>query len=179
MAGATAPWVGQWLARGEIAARFDAAYYADGLNGDFLADLPPDELIAKYAGAGGGGAGKFENPEERDIAANADAIVAMLARECALDATRSVVADVGAGTGLLLAPLARAAARVVALELAPDFRAWLRARAAREGLADRVEVVATTPTSVGPLAAGSLDAAALVDARRRRPPFACARRGRR
>ena len=98
MAGATAPWVGQWLARGEIAARFDAAYYADGLNGDFLADLPPDELIAKYAGAGGAGAGKFENPEERDIAANADAIVAMLARECALDATRSLTCRLSAAS---------------------------------------------------------------------------------
>ena len=173
MAGATAPWVGQWLARGEIAARFDAAYYADGLNGDFLADLPPDELIAKYAGAGGGGAGKFENPEERDIAANADAIVAMLARECALDATRSSPTSARAWA----AASARSGRGVLALELSPT-RAWLRARRAR-GPADRVAGVATPPTSVGPLAAGSLDAAALVDARRRRPPFACARRGRR
>ena len=90
MAGATLPWVGQWLARGEIAAKFDEASYTNGLNGDFLGDLDADAMIAKYAGApsapGGapGGGGRFEDAEDRDIAANIDGIVRMLEEHCGL-----------------------------------------------------------------------------------------------
>jgi len=113
--------------------------------------------IALYASHG---EGRFEDPEKRDIAANVEPVVRVLKEHAGLGA-ESVVADVGAGTGLLLAPLAKASKLLYALELSPDFRRWLRQRSEAEGL-ENVDVRPTTATTV-PLAAASIDVAFLCD----------------
>ena len=92
-----------------------------GINGRFLAaDLDPAEW-----------AGRFET-ESREPFAARDAVVAALGIK-----TGDAVADVGAGTGTYLHPLAGAvgpAGRVYAVDLAPAFVARLRDRAAADSL---------------------------------------------
>jgi SAM-dependent methyltransferase len=133
----------------EAPMRFDGSHYANGINGDFLADRSAEELILKFAGgscgACCGGGGKFEDAEQRDIAAAVPAIMHLLTSTLALPPDGTVI-DVGAGTGLLLRPLAEALPRgqVVASELSPDFRAWMAARVEVEGIASHVRVVEAT-----------------------------------
>jgi predicted methyltransferase len=81
--------------------------------------------------------------ERREVAAAREAIVAALELREGM-----VVADVGAGTGLFLAPLSRAlgpSGKLYALEIVPHFVVYLRERVAREQL-QHVEVVEVTPT---------------------------------
>lgn len=52
-----------------------------------------------------------------------------------------LIVDVGAGTGALTIPLARAGARVVAIESDPDWERRLRDAVSRAGVADRVRTV--------------------------------------
>jgi 16S rRNA (adenine1518-N6/adenine1519-N6)-dimethyltransferase len=56
--------------------------------------------------------------------------------------------EIGAGAGQLTLPLARAGARVLALESDPRLAAELRRSAASEGLADRIEIVETDALGV-------------------------------
>jgi predicted methyltransferase len=93
---------------------------APGANERFLA---PDLDVAHYETV-------FEG-ESREIAVARDAIVSTLALR-----PGESVADLGAGTGLFLAPLARgvgAQGRVFAIEIAPAFVSHLAARADAEG----------------------------------------------
>ena len=95
--------------------------------------------------------------ERREVAAQREAIVA------ALDLREGmVVADVGAGTGLFLAPLSRVlgpSGKLYALDIVPHFVAHLRERVAREGLGN-VEVVEGVPgfvAGVDPALTGVFD----------------------
>jgi predicted methyltransferase len=87
---------------------------------------------------------KFES-ESREIAALKDEIVAALELKKGQD-----VADVGAGTGLFLEPLAKAvgvAGRVYALDIAPDFIEALKQRVKLQKL-EQVEVRLSKERSV-------------------------------
>jgi SAM-dependent methyltransferase len=101
---------------------------------------------------------QLEN-ERREVSVEREAIVA------ALDLREGmVVADVGAGTGLFLAPLSRAlgpTGKLYALDIVPHFVAHLRDRVAREGLGN-VEVVEVGPTDPE-LAPASVDLLFLCD----------------
>lgn len=97
--------------------------------------------------------------ESREIYRARDQIVAAL--ELAAGMT---VADVGAGTGLFLKPLAEAVGpegRVYAVEIAPRFIAYLDERVQREGLG-QVEVVTGAPRTL-PIPPHSLDVVFLCD----------------
>lgn len=103
--------------RPEAPVAFDATHFAEGLNGDFSATSArsADDVEKKFVGL-------FEDAETRDIAAARDAIVDVLGAHGLV--TGAAVADVGAGTGVLLAGLSRAvgaAGRVIAVEPAPVF----------------------------------------------------------
>ena len=147
---------------------FDSTHYPRGPNGDFLTPTDGLDLIEKYAGGKAGGGGKFEDAEKRDIAAGIGGIVRMLhgvsvGGAVAEDAT---ILDVGAGTGLLLRHLAALVpdGRLLNSEISPDFRSWLGARIATEGLGGRAEVVASTARDPAPgLAPASVDLALMVD----------------
>ena len=113
-----------------------------GINDRFLApDLDPAEW-----------AGTFEAESREPFAARAAVVAALNLEE------GDAVADVGAGTGAYLHPLAAAvgpAGRVFAVDLAPAFVARLRDRAAADRLA-HVTPVLCSETSVM-LPAGSCD----------------------
>lgn len=106
----------------------------------------PDVDVAAWAK-------RFEAPD-RDVIANRDAIVAALRLQ-----PGQKIADVGAGTGAYLAPLARAVGpdgQLFAVDIAPAFIVYMVERAKAEGLAN-VSVIlgrADSPT----LPAGALDA---------------------
>jgi SAM-dependent methyltransferase len=91
--------------------------------------------------------------ESREVFASRDAIVAELRL-----APGMAVADVGAGTGAFLAPLARGVGetgRLYAVDISPRFLLHLRRRAADEGWS-QVEVVEGSERSAE-LAPGSVD----------------------
>jgi SAM-dependent methyltransferase len=68
------------------------------------------------------------------------------------------VADIGCGTGASTLVLARELdAHIVTVDLLPEFLDVLRARAAREGVADRIEAVNASMDAL-PIEPGSLDA---------------------
>lgn len=98
-----------------------------GINEGFLAeDLDVDSYVQRF------------EVESREIAASHRAILAALGVRPGMD-----VADVGAGTGLFLEGLSRAAGpegSVRAVDISPRFVEHLRGRAADEGL-ENVEVV--------------------------------------
>jgi len=160
----------------EAPAAFDAAYYANGLNGDFLVD-DTTALTETFAGTlSEGGGGKFEDPEQRDIARAKDEIVAAMQKHAGLR-EGSVIVDVGAGTGLLLPALAKAVGptgRVLASELSPAFREVLelRKRDPRWGLLDGANVEILSGDGIDEknpglpedvVAANTLDCALLTD----------------
>jgi 16S rRNA A1518/A1519 N6-dimethyltransferase RsmA/KsgA/DIM1 with predicted DNA glycosylase/AP lyase activity len=73
----------------------------------------------------------------------------------------AVVADVGAGTGLLLKRLSEEAKEVIALEISPDFRLYLQERVQRDNL---LNVTVRESTAVGlDLTPESTDLAVMVD----------------
>jgi predicted methyltransferase len=124
------------------------AHERQDINAPFLA---PDLDVARYTQI-------FEG-ESREVARTREAIADALALRPGM-----AVADVGAGTGLFLEPLARRVGpggRVYAVEISPRFRAHLAQRAAAAGLA-QVEVVAATPRS-SQLAPASVDVAFVCD----------------
>ena len=91
----------------------------------------PESLMLEFAGGDEGGGGKFESAQDRDIARAKDDIV----RELRAFGLRpgAVVADLGAGTGLLEPLLSDAVGpdgQVRAVELSPSFRDILRSRCA-------------------------------------------------
>lgn len=97
--------------------------------------------------------------ESREIAAQRDAIVAALGLE-----PGQTVADIGAGTGLFLAPFSSAVGprgKVYAVEIAPKFVQHIAERAREEGLAN-VESVLCSERSVE-LPARSVDLAFVCD----------------
>jgi SAM-dependent methyltransferase len=97
--------------------------------------------------------------ESREVFSEREEIVATLGL-----APGMAVADIGAGTGLFLAPFAEAvgaSGRVFAVEIAPRFLDHLRARADDEGL-DSVRVVEGTDRSVE-LDEASVDVAFVCD----------------
>eukprot|EP00927_Polykrikos_kofoidii_P071500 TRINITY_DN67763_c0_g1_i1.p1 TRINITY_DN67763_c0_g1~~TRINITY_DN67763_c0_g1_i1.p1 ORF type:complete len:533 (-),score=93.09 TRINITY_DN67763_c0_g1_i1:59-1657(-) len=93
------------------------AHYPSGLNANFLLG-DTGEIVETHIE-------KFEDPERRDIARAAPDIVEMLRSSAGLTST-STVADIGAGTGLLLSRLSEAASTVTAVEISPAFLAYLR-----------------------------------------------------
>lgn len=145
----------------EVAVEFDAEHYKNGLNGDFLSPSDGLDLITKYAGGGGGG--KFEDKERRDIAAAAPCIISLAVEEAKVG-PRGTVLDLGAGTGLLLSGLSAAVPEglVLASDISPDFRAWIRARSETEGLAN-VRVLSATESDPLPDFDGAVDLALLCD----------------
>ena len=83
--------------------------------------------------------------EQREVIALRDEIVAALELSPGM-----IVADVGAGTGVFLAPLSAgvgADGKLYAVEIVPTFLEHLRGRIAMEGLRN-VEVVGGTPTEI-------------------------------
>ena len=101
---------------------------------------------------------RFET-ESREIFHQRDKIVAAVGLKPGMK-----VADIGAGTGLFTVPFAQAVGkegRVYAVEIARNFLAHIRARAAQGGVAN-VETVLCTDRSVE-LAAGSIDLAFICD----------------
>jgi SAM-dependent methyltransferase len=119
-----------------------------GINERFLSeDLDVEEWTARF------------EVESREIYAERQAIVASLGLAPGME-----VADVGAGTGLFLAPFANAvgaSGAVYAVEISPRFLDHLRERAREEGLA-AVHVVEGTERSVE-LAEASVDLAFACD----------------
>jgi ubiquinone/menaquinone biosynthesis C-methylase UbiE len=100
----------------------------------------------------------FEGPE-RDAWQRPDALVALLQIEAG-----QTVADVGTGTGYLVARLSRAVGprgRVLAEDIEPDMVRYVRERAAREGLTN-VEPLLGTPDDPR-LPAGAVDRVIVVD----------------
>lgn len=119
-----------------------------GLNDRFLAE---DLDVARWTES-------FERPE-REVYAYREAIVAALGLSPGM-----AVADVGAGTGAYVGPLADAvgpAGAVYAVELSPGFVQHLTERAAAAGLS-QVRVVQSTDASTN-LPDQSVDLAILVD----------------
>jgi cyclopropane fatty-acyl-phospholipid synthase-like methyltransferase len=95
---------------------------------------------------------RFEAPG-RDVIANRDAIVAALCLR-----PGQMVADVGAGTGAYLAPLARAVGpdgQLFAVDISAAFVAHMAARAGKEGLANVSVILGRTDSPTLP--AGALD----------------------
>ncbi len=85
-------------------------------------------MEAKYAGA----KGLFTDPETRDIARNVPDIIQGLG-----DLTGKQIVDLGAGTGLFLAPLDAAVGKeghVYAVEISPGFVELLQKKKETEGL---------------------------------------------
>ncbi len=119
-----------------------------GLNDRFIA---PDLDVAEWSS-------RFERPE-REVYGYRQPIVDALGL-----APSQAVADIGAGTGAYLDPLAAAVGTdgaVYAVELSPVFVAHLNERVAATGLA-HVHVVQSTPTATN-LPDASVDLAILVD----------------
>jgi ubiquinone/menaquinone biosynthesis C-methylase UbiE len=119
-----------------------------GINDAFLA---PDVDVARFAEV-------FET-ESREVFAQRHAIVAALELEPGM-----AVADVGAGTGAFLGPLAATVGpdgRVWAVDISPRFVEHLRTRAARDGLS-QVRVVRATDRSAE-LPDGSVDVVFICD----------------
>jgi ubiquinone/menaquinone biosynthesis C-methylase UbiE len=101
----------------------------------------------------------LDNPE-RGVIANRAGIVKALALAPGL-----VVADVGAGTGAFMAPIARAVAptgRYIGVDIDRDYVETMRSRAKRAGLAN-VRVVHSKPGSTT-LAPASVDVIVVIDA---------------
>lgn len=119
-----------------------------GVNKDFLApDLDTQKWVQTFEG------------ESREIAAHKDALVAALGLRKGME-----VADVGAGTGLFLKPLAQSvgvSGKVYALDIAPKFVELLERRAREEGL-EQVEPRLSKERSVD-LPPLSIDAAWVCD----------------
>jgi len=118
------------------------------LNDRFLADdLDVDHFVGIFEG------------ESREIATARDGILAALEVE-----PGERVADIGAGTGLFLRPLADAVGargRLFEVDISPGFVEHLRGRVAQEGL-EQVEVVLCTDRSCG-LPPESVDLAFVCD----------------
>ena len=118
------------------------------LNEHFLSDdLDVQQFVQTFEG------------ESREIAVHHLELTAALGLQAGM-----AVADVGAGTGLFLEPLARAvgpSGRVYALDIAPRFVEHLAQRAEQGGFV-QVEARLCTETSVG-LPASSIDLALVCD----------------
>lgn len=137
---------------------FDKKHYGkEGLNGRFFKDIAVDT----FAGSKSGGGGRFEDVNKRDIAREAKPIIEMLQKHAGLTKHKSIIADIGAGTGLFLNGLSKTSKRVVAVELSPVFCDFLKDRAKTEGL-DNIEVVQSTDKDVN-LGDNSIDIALCVD----------------
>ena len=142
---------------------FSSSHYPNGLNADFFqGNSSAEDLIEKFAGKGGGG-GKFEDSERRDIAAAVPEIMELITGTLSLPRDATVL-DVGAGTGLLIKHLSSVlpSGSVIASELSPDFRCWLSARIATEGL-QNVRVVEATPRDPLPTDEAAVNLALMVD----------------
>eukprot|EP00729_Bicosta_minor_P011837 gene11837-13801_t len=148
------------LSEEEKPAVFNVEHYGDcGLNGKFVLD----QAVQKFAGGEDGGGGRFEDPELRDIAANADGILAVLKEHCDLT-EGSTIADVGSGTGLFINRFSKAVGdtgRVWAVELSDVFADYLRRRARRENLHN--VVVAQSDDKAVNLDMDSIDVAICID----------------
>jgi len=131
---------GHGHSHGDGPASFNAEEFPHGPNAPFLRGAEAaDELEAMF----GGGTGRFENPELRDIAAHRGQVVEELQRQGL--GPGSHLLDLGAGTGLFLEPLAKivgSTGQVFAAEISEGFCALLeRRRAADETLAAASQVV--------------------------------------
>lgn len=114
---------------------FDLKHYPKGLNANFLEGLA-EEVVAQHVK-------KFENQECRDIAMAAPAVMTMLRDSASLQSS-SVVADIGAGTGLFLERFSATASKVFAMEISPHFVAHLQHQAQLKGLQNVVVVQGTS-----------------------------------
>mmetsp|Transcript_35634 Transcript_35634/g.52085 ORF Transcript_35634/g.52085 Transcript_35634/m.52085 type:complete len:296 (-) Transcript_35634:647-1534(-) len=130
---------------------FNQEHYPQGLNAPFL-NSDKDELLNTL--------GKlFWDPELRGIVRVARKLILSLGNLKGMS-----VADVGAGSGLLLRPLSHAVGtkgKVYALELSPAFAAFLEDEIQKEGLANAA-VVRTSDASPG-LPPASVDLALFCD----------------
>ena len=126
----------------------DEANVRPGINDSFLDEqLDVDQWVARF------------EIEAREIYLSRQAIVERLGLRAG-----GAVADIGAGTGLFLAPFAEAVGdtgRVYAVEIAPRFLDHLKERAAREALSP-VRIVEGTTRSVQ-LPESSVDLAFVCD----------------
>jgi 2-polyprenyl-3-methyl-5-hydroxy-6-metoxy-1,4-benzoquinol methylase len=111
----------------EVPPTFNATHYPNGINANFVNGRPTEAVISDFAGP----AGRFENEETRDIARAWPALVKLVRATVPLEGR--VLADIGAGTGLFMAPFREAVGArgsVVAVELSPHFVKHLEAKGA-------------------------------------------------
>lgn len=101
----------------EACVQVSTKHYPRGLNANFLLG-DEAQIVDEHIG-------KFEDPEKRDIAKAVPEIMQMLKTHAGLSESSSV-ADIGAGTGLILKHLAPAAKHVFASEISHHFIAHLR-----------------------------------------------------
>eukprot|EP00300_Choanocystis_sp_HF-7_P036249 c5187_g1_i2.p1 GENE.c5187_g1_i2~~c5187_g1_i2.p1 ORF type:complete len:263 (+),score=31.56 c5187_g1_i2:110-790(+) len=124
----------------------------------FMGD--PEELRVRFAGPDGRGGGKFEDVESREIAKHMNELI-----EVCKPLEGKVVADIGAGTGLLLQKLHEAVGEqgaVVALDISDGFLALLNERIVSENLSDRVRSQLCFADGLG-MEPESIDVALLID----------------
>ena len=128
-----APTAGRSAAEPAVRADINASYLSDGLD--------PARLDAGFSS------------ESRETFAAREAVTAALGL-----VPGDVIADVGAGTGIYLAPFSAAVGpegAVIAIDIAPKLVAYIDARAAREGLGNvRAQLGGTADTGLAP---GSVD----------------------
>lgn len=131
---------------------FDEQHYPKGLNANFLQG-DAEQIVTDHIA-------RFEDPEKRDIAKAAPNIIEMLIEVAGLDKTKDV-ADVGAGTGLLVELIAEKAKSVLANEISPAFVENLKNRVESKGLSN-VTVITGTPEDPC-LPQGSVDVVLVCD----------------
>lgn len=136
----------------EACVEFSKAHYPDGLNSNFFVG-DETHIVDDHIS-------KFENPESRDVARAVPDIMSMLTAHAGLTES-TVIADIGAGTGLFLEPLSSAAKAVYAMEISPSFLNHLRKQVKVRRLqnVNVVEGSAKDPC----LAPGSIDIVVICD----------------
>eukprot|EP00633_Aureoumbra_lagunensis_P002943 CAMPEP_0197289220 /NCGR_PEP_ID=MMETSP0890-20130614/6452_1 /TAXON_ID=44058 ORGANISM="Aureoumbra lagunensis, Strain CCMP1510" /NCGR_SAMPLE_ID=MMETSP0890 /ASSEMBLY_ACC=CAM_ASM_000533 /LENGTH=376 /DNA_ID=CAMNT_0042760481 /DNA_START=129 /DNA_END=1256 /DNA_ORIENTATION=+ len=143
---------------------FDKEHFVKGLNGDFsIGDTT--EILSTFRGVSDtGGGGKFEDPETRDIAAAKNEIIHALCSHAGLGPGQ-IVADIGAGTGLLTQALSEAvtsSGKIIATDVSPVFLTALRDRLDRLNITN-VTLLPATDKDPGIDDTITLDLALLID----------------
>jgi cyclopropane fatty-acyl-phospholipid synthase-like methyltransferase len=139
---------------------FHEGMYPKGVNADFynIAKLDREKLVEKFVG-------RFEDPENRDIAKSAPAFVSLL-EQYGLHEGATIV-DLGAGTGLFLPLLSKSVGqkgKVIGVEVSQDFAAHLEDKIKAEGLANVEIILSADPCSPGlEEYKGSVDIVVIID----------------
>lgn len=119
---------------------FDSKMYPNGVNADFYncANLPNEELVATFAG-------RFENPEDREIAKAIPELLELLKKNGL--GKNNKVCDIGGGTGVLLKHLSNNSKELICTEISAAFHDHLLKRVKEENLNNVTCVLNTDPHS--------------------------------